>query len=55
MQSYMQSNINENTKGKCQFDELKLCYPMTTQDYLILVFQTMVGLVNNTSNQTRTS
>ena len=30
MQSYMLLNINENTKGKCQFDDLKSCYPITT-------------------------
>ena len=42
-------NIIENTKGKCQFGELKSCYPMTIpKDDLILVFQTMVGIVNNT-------
>ena len=55
IQSYMLLNIIENTKGKYQFGELKSCYPMTTWRWLILVFQTMVGLVNNTSNQTQIS
>ena len=30
IQSYMLLNIIENTNGKCQFGELKSCYPMTT-------------------------
>ena len=39
----------ENAKRKCQFGELKSCYPVTKYE-LILVFQTMIGLVNNASN-----
>ena len=30
IQPYMLINLIENTKGKCQFGELKSCYPMTT-------------------------
>ena len=30
IQSYMLLNITENARVKCQFGELKSCYPMTT-------------------------
>ena len=55
IQSYILLDIVEDTKGKCQFGELKSFYPWLPEDDLIFVFQTMVGLMNNASDQTKIS
>ena len=55
MHSYMLLNIIENTRKKANMVNENHVILRLPKDELILAFQTMVGLVNSTSNQTKIS